>query len=106
MRRLRGYSQEYMASILKISLNSYRKIERGETCLVSSRLDHIAQVLGVTCDDLVYDLENEKPEYSLAKQEKQEFLDYIDALKKYITHLEQLVSLQKEKLEAYSKNEK
>lgn len=105
MRRQRGYSQEYMASILNISLNSYRKIEKGGTNLVSSRLDDIAKVLGITCDDLVFDLENDKPEYSLAKQEKQELINNIDDLKKYITHLEQLINLQKEKLESYSRND-
>ncbi len=103
-RRIKGYSQEYMADRLDISLNSYRKIEKGDTNLVSSRLDDIADILEVPCDDLIFDMENTRAEYSLNHLRKiEELTKKIEAKDKYIAYLEQLIALQREKLESYSK---
>lgn len=47
-----GWSQEYMADKLGISVNGYGGIERGETDISLSRLRQIASVLGVRKCDL------------------------------------------------------
>lgn len=106
LRRKKGYSQEYMANCMNISLNSYRKIERGDTNLISPRLTEIANILEVSCDELILDPEQIKPAYPLGQNERQEFTEKIDDLKKYIAHLEQLIALQNEKLDSYSKKDK
>ena len=48
-----GFTQADMADMLKISLNSYRKIEQGDTNLVSKRLEDIAKILKVSGDELL-----------------------------------------------------
>lgn len=105
IRQLKGYSQEYMAVTMGISLNSYRKLEKGNTHLVSPRLDDIARILDITCDTLVFDMEGGRPEYSLTYEEHQRLLNTIDSLNRHIENLEQLIRLQREKLDSYSKEE-
>lgn len=106
LRRKKGYSQEYMANCMDISLNSYRKIERGDTSLISPRLTVIANILEVSCDELILDAEQINTEYPVEQNERQEFMAKIDDLRKHIAHLEQLIALQNEKLDSYSKKDK
>ena len=47
MRGLKGYSQEYMAEKLSISVTAYSKLERGDTSLSWDRLEQIAKVLEI-----------------------------------------------------------
>lgn len=54
-RRDLGYSQEYMAQVLGISLNGYRKIEGGKTALINPRLNDISRVLKVPEENLLFD---------------------------------------------------
>jgi len=53
MRTVKNLSQEEMAEKLGISANGYGKIERGETDVQWSRLEQIAEVLGITVKDLL-----------------------------------------------------
>jgi transcriptional regulator with XRE-family HTH domain len=53
MRTVKGLSQEDMAEKLGISPNGYGKIERGETDIQWSRLEQIAEVLGITVKELL-----------------------------------------------------
>ncbi|OQW93703.1 MAG: hypothetical protein BWK79_09775 [Beggiatoa sp. IS2] len=53
MRTVKGLSQEDMAEKLGISANGYGKIERGETDVQWSRLEQIAEVLGITVKELL-----------------------------------------------------
>ena len=106
LRRKKGYSQEYMANSMNISLNSYRKIEKGNTNLISPRLSEIANILEVSCDELILDPEQLLPESPLGQKERQELTEKIEDLKKYIAHLEQLIDLQTEKLDSYSRKDK
>ncbi len=53
LRSFKGWSQEDMASKLGISLNSYAKIERGETDVNLSRLQQISETLNIKLSDLV-----------------------------------------------------
>ena len=47
IRKLQGFSQEYVASKLKISQNSYSRIERGETKVTLKKLTEICKVLEI-----------------------------------------------------------
>jgi len=52
LRSLRGWSQEDVAEKLAMSVSGYAKIERGETDIAVSRLEQIAQVLGLGLQEL------------------------------------------------------
>lgn len=47
IRKLKGFSQEYVAAKLSISQNAYSKIERGETKVTTVKLIEICEVLEV-----------------------------------------------------------
>jgi transcriptional regulator with XRE-family HTH domain len=47
LRELRNYTQQYLADQLEISLSGYGKIERNETDVSLSRLQQIADILGI-----------------------------------------------------------
>lgn len=51
-RRVRDYSQEYMAISLGISQNAYSKLEAGKTPLTLDRLLAISSILGVTPEEI------------------------------------------------------
>lgn len=53
VRLLKGYSQENMAEMLNISRLAYGEIERGKTDVSDSRLQQIAEVLGVAPADIL-----------------------------------------------------
>lgn len=52
-RVIKGYTQEYMAERLHLSQNSYSKLERGLTSLTVSRLYQIAEILGISIQDIL-----------------------------------------------------
>ena len=53
IRELKNYTQEHLADKLGMSLTGYGKIERDETDIPFSRLHQIAEVLGVSVEDVV-----------------------------------------------------
>ncbi|WP_460472956.1 helix-turn-helix domain-containing protein [Emticicia fontis] len=53
IRLLKGYSQENLAEMLKISLRAYGDIERGKTDISDSRLQQIAEQLEVSALDIL-----------------------------------------------------
>lgn len=53
IRSLKGYSQENMAEMLDLSLPAYADIERGKKDVTISRLEQIAEKLGVTLNDIL-----------------------------------------------------
>jgi transcriptional regulator with XRE-family HTH domain len=53
IRELRGYSQEYLSGKLGIAQNTYSKIETGQTKLSVDVLNKIADVLGVSPEDII-----------------------------------------------------
>ncbi len=53
VRQLRGLSQENMATALGITVNSYSKIEHGDTDVSWSRLEQIAKVFEIPISELV-----------------------------------------------------
>lgn len=103
VRRAKGISQEEMANRLGIALNSYRKLERGKTSLVSEKLWGIANALGVSVRELVLE-EDSTTGLSLADMERKEFLRIIESLRDENAILKQHIVLLNEKAETYTKN--
>lgn len=52
IRKLKGFSQEYMLNRLKISQNSYSKIERGEMEITVKNLNEICNVVEIDMNAL------------------------------------------------------
>lgn len=48
-----GLTQEFMANHLGISLTAYRDLETGATAMINSNISRIAEVTGVTAEELV-----------------------------------------------------
>lgn len=53
IRELKNYTQEHLADKLGMSSTGYGKIERDEVDIPFSRLEQIAQVLGVKAEDII-----------------------------------------------------
>lgn len=53
MREAKNWSQEEMAEKLNMSVSGYSKIERGETNPHISKLEQIAQILGIDLIELI-----------------------------------------------------
>ena len=53
LRELKNLTQEYMADELGITQGAYSKIENGETDLNLSKLDKIAEILGVSAKEII-----------------------------------------------------
>ena len=53
IRTLKGLSQENMADMLNLSLRAYGDIERGTSDVAYSRLEQIAEKLGVSVQDVL-----------------------------------------------------
>jgi transcriptional regulator with XRE-family HTH domain len=71
IRSLRGWTQENVADKLGISTYAYAKIERGETDVNLSRLEQIAQVMGIELQHL-FGL-NEKNVFNFTNTQCQKF---------------------------------
>jgi transcriptional regulator with XRE-family HTH domain len=57
-RNIKGWSQEYIANQLQISLNAYGNIERGETDVNLSRLEQLATLFEIELSELFNPTEN------------------------------------------------
>ena len=53
LRELKNYSQDYMASQLKMSVPGYGRIERNEVDVSMERANQIANVLGISLTELI-----------------------------------------------------
>ena len=125
MRQCRGWTQEEIADKLGWAVNSYAKIERGETDVRLDKLKKLAKVMDVNVDDLINCSEKtvfnyaekfnhgnnehcmvvlsetqrahelEKTQLLLKERDKE-----IEHLKKQILQQEEIISLLKNALEA------
>lgn len=60
IRKMNGFSHEYMAIELGISPSAYNKLERGETVLSLERANNIAVILEVSLADILgFNFENQ-----------------------------------------------
>ncbi len=64
LREMKNLKQENMAELLEMTNNGYGKIERDETDVSYSRLNQIAEVLGMSVADLV-NMQDQKIIYSI-----------------------------------------
>ncbi len=71
IRSFRGWTQETVANKLGISTHAYAKIERGDTDVNLSRLQQIAEVMGIELSQL-FGL-NEKNVFNLTNSQCQHF---------------------------------
>jgi len=103
LRKLKGFSQQYMANQLNISQMAYSKIERNKTQLNWDKLNKLAEILAINIWDLIdnnkeikeIDLENKASNETilLLKQFFHKYDYQINTLKEEITFLrEQLAS--------------
>ncbi len=111
IRELKGLKQETVAKKLGLTTNGYGKIERGESTLNLERLNQIADVFGVSTNDIlnfdesiVYNIElmnNSAPHgtvnnFTLSEEERKVFNLQISALTNLIEKqnvlIEQLLS--------------
>lgn len=53
LRNLKGWTQDTMAALLEISEKTYAKFEQGSADIQWSRLEEIANLLGVKVEDLI-----------------------------------------------------
>ena len=103
IRRTKGISQEKMANLIGVALNSYRKLERGKTNLVNEKLWDIANALNVSVKELVLE-DDILTGTSLADMERKRYQAKINSLEEEIATLKQCVTLLNEKNESYIKN--
>lgn len=64
-RKAKGYTQEEMASRLGTSVTTYRSIESGKTNLVHPMVRKIAEVLGISDEDLFANTGSSEKKYVL-----------------------------------------
>jgi transcriptional regulator with XRE-family HTH domain len=83
LREAKNLTQEFMANNLKISQNSYSRIETENTKLTTEHLSEIATILEVPAELII---SNEAPSYTINNQN----------VDKYYTHIENLYEDQKE----------
>ena len=57
-RKILGYTQEYMANKLKISVNAYGELESGNTRIVSPRVIKIAEILNESMEYILFGVNN------------------------------------------------
>lgn len=103
IRRSKGISQEKIANLIGVALNSYRKLERGKTNLVNEKLWDIANALNISVKELVLE-DDILTGTSLADMERKRYQAKINSLEEEIATLKQCVTLLNEKNESYIKN--
>jgi transcriptional regulator with XRE-family HTH domain len=77
LRESRNYTQEFMANNLKISQNSYSRIESENVKLTTDRLKNIAQILDVPVELLIT---NEAPNFSIHNSTVDKYYGFINNL--------------------------
>ncbi len=114
IREIKGLKQETVAKKLGLTTNGYGKIERGESTIHLERLNQIAEVFGVSANDILHfdeniiynisNMNNSAPHgtvnnFSLSEEERKIFNMQIsamsDLIEKQNTLIEQLLSKNK-----------
>ena len=91
-RKSKKFTQEEMAYKMGMSLTAYRDLEKGETSIVNSNLQKIANLLGTTTEELVLGYRPIQMDGPRLEDIKEEYLGKVSVLEKRITDLEKLVS--------------
>ncbi|MBI2258812.1 MAG: helix-turn-helix transcriptional regulator [Flavobacteriia bacterium] len=77
LRETKNFTQEIMANQLKISQNSYSRIETENVKLTTERLNDIAKILDVPAEII---LTNEAPNYTIHNEKVDKFYTHIEHL--------------------------
>lgn len=105
LRELRNHTQEFMAGQLQMSANGYGKIERDETDVSFSRMQQIADIIGLTPSDIINFDENiifdakkhEAAKKNMEDYERNSFEQEINHLRQENGYLKEIISLMKRK---------
>lgn len=92
-----------MAHRMGMSLTAYRDLEKGETSIVNSNLQKIANLLDTTTEELVLGYRPIQMEGPGLEDIKDEYIGKVSVLEKRITDLEKLVNTLEETIS--TKNE-
>lgn len=83
-----GYSQEKVAEDLKVSYSTYKKIENGESTLMTKHLCRLNEAYGTSSDYILYGEEGSEDETILqfitncSERDKMRILLYLSRIKK------------------------
>ncbi len=80
LRKLRGFTQEYIAIRMGLSIRGYSKIELGETKLSVNRLFELADILDLTVHEILMVEVNLDDSNHLVSQESRERMEELKAL--------------------------
>lgn len=102
-RKSRKLTQEEMALRLGMSLTSYRDLEKGDTAVMNSNLQRVADLLETTTEELVLGYRPMQMNGPALEDVRKEYGNRISVLEKRIEDLERLVSSHEETIR--TKNE-
>lgn len=102
LRELKSISQTEMAERLGISRNAFRSIEKGCTMLISDRIDAIAEVLGVTTEELMLDMDS--PVSVMADVAEKIYKTNLDALRNENDGLRSQIAIRERLLKRQEEN--
>ena len=77
-RRALGYTQEYMANKLNISVNAYGELESGDTKIINPRVAEIAEILNEPLEFILFGVDGENDCGEQLKLMEEEFLEKIE----------------------------
>ena len=79
-RKAMGYTQEYMANKLDISVNAYGELESGETKIVNSRVIEVARILNESLEYILFGANNEDEYKERLRQMEEMFQKKIESI--------------------------
>ena len=79
-RKVLGYTQEYMANKLNISVNAYGELESGSTKIINLRVLEIAEILEDSLEHLLFGGISESDCEERLKSMEEEFLKKIEGI--------------------------
>lgn len=91
IRKSKRITQEGMAHKLGISLTAYRDFERGETAIVNTNMQKVAEHLDVSQEELILGYQPTQMEGPVLEDVRQEYGSRINTLERRISDLEKLV---------------
>lgn len=98
IRELKGFSQEFIANSLNISIRAYSKIETGETQLTINRLNEISSILEITPQEILGFDSSLIFNNNSTNQQGGEFVAYNNTEIEYVKHLYEKLLEEKDKM--------
>lgn len=92
VRKSRKFTQEEMADRMGMSLTAYRDLEKGDTSIVNSNLQKVADLLETTSEELVLGYRPLQMEGPGVEDVREEYSEKLEVLAKRIHDLEKLVN--------------